>query len=233
MSETGPHGVPDATPGAGGQGRWLPMFPLQSVLFPGALLPLHVFEPRYRELTRRCVAGDREFGVVLISRGSEVGGGDERVSTGTVAHIEAVRELDDGRYALLGVGTRRLRIREWLPDDPFPQAIVDELVERAPDPPAPGEDDPVGRAEASVRRARALLSELEAPTGRDLDEVPSGPADDDASLRVWRLCALAPVTQLDQLALLEADDPGERLELLARLADEVADDARRMLAQGR
>ena len=58
--------------------RRLPMFPLGTVLFPYAVLPLHVFEPRYRALTEHCLAGDGCFGVVLIERGSEVGGGDTR-----------------------------------------------------------------------------------------------------------------------------------------------------------
>ena len=80
------------------------MFPLSSVLFPGAELPLHVFEPRYRELTDDCLAGDGEFGVVLIARGSEVGGGDQRFGVGTVAHIEAASPFDDGRWALLAEG---------------------------------------------------------------------------------------------------------------------------------
>ena len=61
------------------------MFPLGNVLFPHAQLPLHVFEPRYRALAETCLAGDGEFGVVLIERGSEVGGGDTRFSIGTVA----------------------------------------------------------------------------------------------------------------------------------------------------
>src|SRR5439155_458702 len=63
----------------------LPMFPLGTVLFPFVVLPLHVFEPRYRALTRDCLAGSGEFGVVLIERGLEVGGGDERFPVGTVA----------------------------------------------------------------------------------------------------------------------------------------------------
>src|SRR4051812_9365869 len=79
----------------------LPMFPLGTVLLPGAVLPLHVFEPRYRALVEVCVAGDREFGVVLIERGNEVGGGDTRTSAGCVARIAEVRELPDGRYLLV------------------------------------------------------------------------------------------------------------------------------------
>src|ERR1700716_2301802 len=74
------------------------MFPLGNVLFPHAQLSLHVFEPRYRALAEACLAGDGEFGVVLIERGSEVGGGDTRFSIGTVARIVAAGRLPDGRY---------------------------------------------------------------------------------------------------------------------------------------
>ena len=82
-----------AAPGAcehdGAMSRTLGMFPLSTVLFPQAGLPLHVFEERYRTLMAECLDGDGEFGVVLIARGSEVGGGDQRVDIGTVARIPA------------------------------------------------------------------------------------------------------------------------------------------------
>ena len=97
------------------------MFPLGSVLFPSIFLPLHVFEPRYRALARHCLDGDQEFGVVLIERGSEVGGDDVRTSVGTVARILEAAELEDGRWVLGTVGTRRIRVRGWLPDDPYPR----------------------------------------------------------------------------------------------------------------
>ena len=67
------------------------MFPLGSVLLPGVVMPLHIFEPRYRALARRCLEGDRRFGVVLIERGSEVGGGDVRCGVGTRAEVVAGR----------------------------------------------------------------------------------------------------------------------------------------------
>src|ERR1019366_3591141 len=67
----------------------MPMFPLSMVLFPGAPLPLRVFEERYQQLVKDTVDRGRAFGVVLISRGSEVGGGDQRLSIGTLAEIEA------------------------------------------------------------------------------------------------------------------------------------------------
>src|SRR6185437_15262121 len=80
--------------------RLIPMFPLGTVLFPHALLPLRVFEPRYRVMTERVLKAEREFGVVLIERGSEVGGGDTRFDVGTVAQIVRAQQLGDGGYVL-------------------------------------------------------------------------------------------------------------------------------------
>ena len=74
------------------------MFPLGTVLFPHGVLPLHVFEPRYRTMTERCLADDATFGVVLIERGSEVGGHDERFDVGTAARILQAGRLEDGRW---------------------------------------------------------------------------------------------------------------------------------------
>ena len=102
------------------------MFPLSAVLFPHASMPLHVFEPRYRELMRDCLAGDGRFGIVLIERGSEVGGDDERSLLGTRGVITR-----GGRAArrALGPGDQgggADRVEEWLPDDPYPVALVRE-----------------------------------------------------------------------------------------------------------
>ena len=78
------------------------MFPLGCVLFPSVVLPLHVFEPRYRTLVQTCLDDDREFGVVLIERGSEVGGDDVRTDVGTVARIVEAEQLPDGRWVAGG-----------------------------------------------------------------------------------------------------------------------------------
>ena len=105
-------------------GRRLPMFPLGTVLFPHAVIPLHVFEPRYRALMQDCLDGDRRFGVVLIERGSEVGGGDQRAEVGTQGVITRAAELPDGRWVLEVTGEELVAIDEWLPDDPYPVALV-------------------------------------------------------------------------------------------------------------
>src|SRR5687768_12766401 len=114
------------------------MFPLGTVLLPTAVIPLHVFEPRYRALVHDCLAADREFGIVLIARGSEVGGGDDRTDVGVVARIVEAVELPDGRWAIGAVGVDRIRVRTWLADDPYPRADVEAWPDIDPGPDHPG-----------------------------------------------------------------------------------------------
>ena len=191
----------------------LPMFPLGSVLFPHAMLPLHVFEPRYRQMIEECLAGSNEFGVVLIERGSEVGGGDVRFDVGTVASIVRAGKLEDGRWVLVTAGTERIRVREWLTDDPYPRADVERLAE-APVDVAPSVLDDVGRR---LRRVLALRAELGDPSaGVDLTLA------EDSVRASFEAAALAAVGPLDAQGLLELDDAGERL---ARVSELLADEA--------
>jgi len=89
----------------------LPLFPLHTVLSPGLALPLHIFEERYRLLTKRCLDENAPFGVVLIRKGREAGGGVERISAvGTMAEIRQAMRYADGRYDLVVVGTTRFRV---------------------------------------------------------------------------------------------------------------------------
>jgi ATP-dependent Lon protease len=136
------------------------MFPLGSVLVPGMVLPLHVFEPRYRQLVRDCTAGDGEFGVVLIARGSEVGGGDVRTDVGTIARILQADEMPDGRFVVGAVGLRRIRVERWLDDDPYPRAETSDWPEVGPDPGAPTDTEELA---GLVRRAAGLHAELGEP----------------------------------------------------------------------
>lgn len=195
--------------------RIMPMFPLGTVLFPHALLPLHVFEPRYRLLTKRVLAGDGEFGVVLIERGSEVGGGDTRFDIGTVARVVRAQELPDGGYALATVGIRRIQVLRWLPDNPYPLA---EVVDIADPPDAEGAD-----AEVSCQRAFAALADV-AAWYRDRDprvpELP--PVADDPAPASYEMAALAPIGPLDSQRVLESARLDDRLVLLAELLEEHA-----------
>ena len=191
-----------------------PMFPLESVLLPGALLPLHVFEPRYRALVRDCIDADGTFGVVLIERGSEVGGGDVRTDVGTLARIIRVEELPDGRFGVMAVGVRRVRVESWLPDDPYPRA---EVADWPDDEDEPGERDAVlaalaegGDVLALLRRAAALRAEL--------GDVGALPADlrlaDDPAAASYQAVALAPLGPADRQELLAAPSPAARVRAL-------------------
>jgi Lon protease-like protein len=198
----------------------MPMFPLGSVLLPGAVLPLHVFEPRYRRLVHDCLdAPDHEFGVTMIERGREVGGGDQRSMVGTVARVLQVAELDDGRFALVCVGTRRIRVNAWLPDDPYPLADVDDWPDD--DPFETGLEQRLAEVTARVRRACALATELGDHVADAASEV-----GDEPLLASYHLAALAPVGPADSFRLLCAAGPRARLDLL----DDVLTDVEAMLS---
>jgi ATP-dependent Lon protease len=135
----------------------IPMFPVGSVLFPRGVLPLQVFEPRYQELVADVLDTDGRFGVVLIERGSDVGGGDVRTNIGTVAQIAQKGTLEDGRIILLNVGIERVRVIQWLDDDPYPQAEVESYPDVAV---RRGLRAAVDRAGAARRRLAALSVEM-------------------------------------------------------------------------
>jgi uncharacterized protein len=205
-------------------GTRLPMFPLSGVLFPHASMPLHVFETRYRAMLRECLETDRRFGVVLIERGSEVGGGDQRSSLGTLGVVVAAATLPDGRWLIEVQGEARIRVVEWLPDDPYPQALAEEA--------SPETDTVPGslleEATTRVRRVRGLLSEQGGarplPPGTKLD------GGGNAERASWNLCAAAPVDAYDAQRLLTAESTSERLGRLVDLMRDLEHDLHRLLA---
>lgn len=186
------------------------MFPLGTVLTPHMLLPLHVFEPRYRAMLDDLLAedGDGEFGVVLITRGHEVGGGDLRSDVGTVARILRAEQLDDERWFVIAVGTRRLRIEGWLPDDPYPRAEVEFLEDQHDE----GADEALIEVVPRLRRVLALQSEL------GQADVPSTfEVAEDPSTACWQAVVLAPLTPFDAQRVLAVDVCAARLQLLDEL----------------
>ena len=192
------------------------MFPLSSVLFPGAVLPLQVFEPRYRSLVDDVIAGDGRFGVVLINRGNEVGGGDERTDVGTVAEVVRSGEAEDGRILIVNVGWERVRVTAWLDDDPYPRAEVVAF----PDPDASDGIDQLIAAAASARRKLLALAIEMGAYGQDLDlDLP-----DDTNAAAWALCEAAPVGSFDRQVLLETDAAGDRLRRLVAMLDDQTSD---------
>lgn len=197
----------------------MPMFPLGLTLLPGAVLPLNVFEPRYLQMFREILADDvnePEFGVALITKGSDAGGGDERANLATSARLLDMQATDDGRYVLAAVGVDRLRINAWLPDDPYPLADVDVW----PDDDSVAIEDQVG---VRIRALHDRVNELNDIAGDLGDAVPqSTDISDDPTLAIYHLGSLAPLGPADRFALLSARGLVERLDVLTTALDDIA-----------
>ncbi len=202
------------------------MFPLGSVLLPGGVLPLKVFEPRYRQLVQDILADDLhppEFGVTLIERGREVGGGDQRSTVGTLARIVDIQVLPGNMYGLAAVGVERFRVIAWLPDDPYPLADVDMWPDEIDD--VEHHDDDLRSSEMTVRiasihrRIRTINREVE-QLG-ELVPLPDQEISDDPRLAVYHLGALAPLGPADRQRMLTAPSLSSRLDVLESGLDDV------------
>lgn len=176
------------------------MFPLGTVLFPHTPLALRIFEQRYLMMLGR-VLDDEEpsFGVVLIERGSEAGGGDQRFSVGTMARILQVDPRADDVH-IIAVGGTRVAVDRWLEDDPYPAASVTLMPELE----WSEELTPLyAQAEQIVRRVLARAAEFS-----DVRWDPNVELSEDPVESAWQLAAIAPLEQMDQLRLLRATTLG-------------------------
>jgi len=190
------------------------MFPLEQAILPTAVIPLHIFEPRYRafaaDVTPRA---DPEFGIAPIERGREVGGDDVRADVGVVARVMQHEEFADGRWAVVSIATRRLRVREWLEDDPYPRAMVEDW---------PDDDaatyrsaiDAASRVELQdlIERIRTAAGHLE--PGRPTLPITLG---DDPGQATWQAAVFAQLNAFDAMALLRAPGATRRLDLAIEL----------------
>jgi Lon protease-like protein len=180
--------------------RWLPLFPLSVVLFPGVMLPLHIFEERYKLMVRRCSESDGLIGISLIRNGEEVGATAEPYEIGTVAKITRIDALSDGKLNLAVVGMLRFRIVELNHDQPYLRGRIEPIDD--PDPTLPAD------IVAEIRRDYVdyirTLRRLSQRSERTVD-VPDGL--NELSLAI---AARLQVTKQEQQALLEAS-PDQRL----------------------
>ena len=198
------------------------MFPLQSAFLPDEDLPMQIFEPRYAALVRDCMRDDDpRFGVVLISQGREVGGGDVRCDVGTVARItDCVDLAGSGRFVLRCRTGERIRVCDWLPDDPYPRAMVQVW------PDEPGVSVTVGQLEELEDRVMVLFERIAAARDfslPDRDVVLGGVADTaDAGVRLYSLAARVPIGPADRYSVLAAPSAAERLAALSEAVDSVA-----------
>jgi uncharacterized protein len=190
------------------------MFPLGTVLLPYMPLRLRVFEQRYLIMLDQLLkSGTAEFGTVLIERGQEVGGGEQRFGYGTVAEITGMGSAD-GVLGLVAEGRERFEVEHWLPEEPHPRAevrLLPALVWTA------DLDELLAEAEEHVRRTLALASEFrEHVWSADVE------LSDDPLRRSWQLAGIAPLGSLDQLELLRSPSIADLLTTLVRLVDDEA-----------
>lgn len=204
----------------------MPMFPLGSVLMPAMPLSLRIFEERYLKLLGDLMLSETpEFGVVLIERGPEVGGGEQRLSIGTLASVNDIGTLDQF-YGLESMGTQRFRVNAWLPDDPYPMADIDFIPDLI-------WNDSLMPArvhlESKVRNLLAFASEF-----GELQYGPDTELSDNAMDACWQLAGVLPVGGLDQQDLLQSQSADELIsktydivvaleEALRAMADELGD----------
>jgi ATP-dependent Lon protease len=202
--------------------RELPIFPLPIVLFPGTPQPLHIFEPRYRQLLADSLAADRRFGIAYVPAEHEVGSeplprpGD----VGCVALIQNTQGLPDGRSNILTVGERRFVLIDWVGSDrPYRLARVEEF-----------DDEPVEPTETvslagDVREGFTQLAQaLGILTGREDDVIELAADPQLLSFQVAAALELAPEAKRALLALRSTT---ARLRQLAALVRPLAADAER------
>lgn len=191
----------------------LPLFPLRTVLVPGAALGLRVFEPRYLDLVRECGRRGSGFGICLILDGEEAGTPATPAGVGTEARIEDFDTGPDGLLTLRVRGARRFHVRRTrVRDSGLIIADVDWCAA-----------DPV----IDLQPEHALLGVVLRKILEHIDGADQAfpePHFDDAAWVGWRLAELLPLEQPHRQQLLQLDDPDERLETLLRLVDVVDED---------
>jgi uncharacterized protein len=186
----------------------LPLFPLGTVLYPGLLLPLHIFEERYRQLVRDLLAGPEpgQFGVIAIRKGRETGvdGISALYEIGCAAALGQVREHEDGRFDLVTTGTQRFRLASLDHSRPYLQGEVDLLPEDT------GDEVVAGLAAKAVRRAFRDYLVVLATQGIGEVTIPELPEE---PVPLSYLVAASMVVDLpDRQALLVQPDALRRLE---------------------
>ena len=182
----------------------IPLFPLHVVLFPEMPLPLHIFEPRYREMILRCREEKSQFGITLIQNGADIGAEAVPRQVGTLARIDRYEELADGRMNILVFGESRFRIARTFHDKPYLSASVELIQEE------PGGADALQSAFESVAALfRTYLQSLFAMSGRTLStlQLPQEP-----EYLSYAVASVLQVPPHEKQALLELTGTERRLQ---------------------
>ena len=198
----------------------LAMFPLESALLPDQDLPLRIFEPRYGALVRHCLDTGDPFGVVLISRGREVGGGDSRCDVGSLSRITECVDQGAGRYSMHCRTGERIRVSEWLPDDPYPRATVTLWPDEPGDPVTPAQ---LLEVEDRVMALFERIADARGVALPDRATLLGEPTEGDPGRRLYTLASRLPIGAADRYTVLSAPSAAERLAALREAVDAVAE----------
>lgn len=196
------------------------MFPLESALLPDQDLPLRIFEPRYGALVRHCLDTGDPFGVVLISRGREVGGGDSRCDVGVLSQITECADHGAGRYSMHCRTGERIRVSEWLPDDPYPRATVTIWPDEPGDPVTPAQ---LLEVEDRVMALFERIADARGVTLPDRAALLGEHTGGDPGQRLYALASRIPIGTADRYTVLSAPSAAERLAALREAVDAVAE----------
>ena len=183
--------------------RWLPLFPLNVVLFPNATIPLQIFEERYKQMMQDCLDNDSKFGVALIKAGSEVGGPAIPYNTGTIAHIVQVNRVDGGRMFISIIGQQRFQIKNITQYRPYMAAQV-ELMEDVED---------VGVPPTEMEAIRKAANEhMTLTLGMRGGWIRESRLPSDPTTLSYFIAGMLQAQLPDKQALLEASTTSKRLE---------------------
>jgi uncharacterized protein len=200
----------------------LAMFPLEVALLPDQDLPLRIFEPRYVALVQHCVDSGDPFGVVLISRGREVGGDDSRCDVGVLSRITECVDQGANRYALSCRTGERIRVCQWLPDDPYPRATVQVWPDEPGDAVTSAqlrdvEDKVIGLFERIAEARGVVLPDRDVLLGYGETDA------DDAGQRLFTLASRIPLGAADRYSVLSAPSAADRLAAFSEAVVAVAE----------
>ena len=202
--------------------RWLPLFPLNTVLFPNAHMPLQVFEERYKTMMQHCLDGDSRFGVVLIRSGSEVGEPAEPQTVGTVAKIIQVNRVSDDRMFISVEGERRFQIKEITQRTPYMAADVELLEDDA--------EELVPPTEMEAIRL-AIANHVKLAMGLNGGWVRDARSPSDPTELSYFIAGTLQVGLQEKQSILEEDSVAKRLELELDLLRRESEGMKRRVAR--
>lgn len=186
----------------------IPLFPLNTVLFPGGIQPLKIFEQRYLDMAAACLKEERPFGICLIANGNEVGAAAEPQPVGTLASIASWEMERLGILMVTAVGSRRFRILEARSGpNQLLEASVELIADTGPTP-----------LPAERQRLLPLLRRVVKDIGPE--RMPEPHRFDEAEWVGYRITEVLPIQNLAKQKLLELEDPLARLEILEKYLDQ-------------